>query len=808
MEDHTPPVVSSVSSSSSENTLSKISYWILGFLAFLLPFFFVPSSLMPLQVGKAVLLVLAVIASSIFFIISIIRDGKISLPKNLFFLSVLLLPVVFLLSALVNGGGVLSFVGYSLDVGTVAFVFLTSVLLFLVSESFTTKERVFYAYIGFLGAFIVVALFQIIRLFFGPGALSFGIFDSAASNLIGSWNDLGIFFGATAIIAVITLEMVELKKAFKVVAYLALVLSILFLAVVNFMTLWWVLAALALVFFVFVVSSNKSSRGEMMSNSSGEEFLTRSVAQPRKISYHALALLAISVIFLFGGQALGNKISSTFGISNAEVRPSWSSTMSVVGQSIKENALFGSGPNTFNQSWLLHKPSGINETIFWDTNFSSGIGLIPSLFATTGVLGILAWIFFLFMFVWIGVKAIFSESSDMFSRYLTLSSFLVALFLWIMSIIYVPSLSIVTLAFFFTGIFAAMLRQEGIVKTKDIVLSDHPKVSFISVIVLVVALIALLTLGYSIVQKTVSLVHFQKSVRILQVDQDIVAAEIEMVKAIQWAEYDIFYRGLSEINLIKVNELLNRPGITPESIRDEFQLNIGNAIENARRATQISPNNYQNWITLAQVYAALVPDPFRIPGAYDNAKSTYERAMEVAPSSPLIPLLLARLEASNGDLEKAGEYANQAISLKQNYAEAHFLLAQIAVTEGNVGSAIPALETTVILSPNNPGLLFQLGLLKYSVKDYVGAAIVFAEAVRLVPEYANAQYFLGLSLYQLDEDIAAIAQFEALMISNPDNTELGIILENMKAGKEPFDDIPPPQNAPETRPELPIEETN
>lgn len=804
MEDSTP-VVSETHLE--ENKLQKISYWILGFLTFLLPFFFVPSSLMPLQVGKGVILVLAVIASAIFFIISIIRDGKISIPKNLLFLSILLLPLVFLLSALINGGGVMSFLGYSLEVGSVAFIFLASALLFLVSESFQTKERVFYAYIAFFGSFVVIALFQLIRLFFGPGALSFGVFQNPISNLVGSWNDLGIFFGAMAILAMVTLEMVQLKRLFKVLAYVVLVVSALFLILVNFITIWLVVAILSLIFFVYVVSSASYQDNNSTTNVF-EDSSTQNRARPRKISYHALALLALSVIFLIGGQVLGQKVSEAFNISNIEVRPSWSSTLSIVGQSVKENPFLGSGPNTFSQSWLVYKPSGINETIFWNTDFSSGIGLIPSFFATTGVLGILSWLFFFVMFIWVGVRSIFYQSSTVFSRYLTLSSFIVSLFLWIMSVVYVPSLTIVSLAFLFTGIFIATLRQERLIRTKDIVLSDHPKASFISVIVLVVSLIALLTLGYFIVQKTVSLFYFQKSLNVLQENQDVEGAETEMIRAIGWGEYDIFYRALSEINLIKVNELLNRPGATPESIRDEFQLYVGNAIENARKASELNPNNHQNWITLAQVYAALVPDPFRIPGAYDNAKTTYERALSVAPSSPAIPLLLARLEVANGDLEKAEDYANQSIALKRNYAEGHFLLAQIAITQGNVNSAIPALETTVILSPNNPGLLFQLGLLKYSIQDYAGAGLAFAEAIRIVPEYANAQYFLGLSLYQLDQKDLAIAQFEILKASNPDNTELDIILENMRAGKAPFENVPPPQNSPETRPELPIEETN
>jgi len=289
-----------------------------------------------------------------------------------------------------------------------------------------------------------------------------------------------------------------------------------------------------------------------------------------------------------------------------------------------------------------------------------------------------------------------------------------------------------------------------------------------------------------VLQKSTSLAYFQKSILEYQKDQNLDNAESKMLSATRLGGYDIYYRGLSELSLIRVDSILARPDATPESIRDVFQLYIGKSIDSARKATEISPQNYQNWVSLARVYAALVPPPFAIPGAYENALKTYEEALGVNPHSPSILLLLARLEVSNNNLKNAREFVNKSIAEKQNYAEAHFLLAQIEVSEGNVEKAIPSLETTVILSPNNPGLYFQLGLLKYNVQDFSGAIGAFLEAIKIVPDYANAKYFLGLALYQLDEVDGAIAQFVDLEKTNPDNQEVKVILSNLKNGKYIF----------------------
>lgn len=789
--------------------VTKISYWTLATLLFLLPFFFVPSSFVSFQISKGFLVIIGTIIATIFFIISMIRDGKVNVPKNLFILSVVLLPVVFFFSALMHGGPLNQFLGYSLELGTAAFIFFSALLLYLVSEVFETKESIFKAYLVFFASFAVVALFQLIRVLFGPATLSFGLFTSTVSNFIGNWNDLGIFFGLTAIMSLVSLEMLTLNRLFKTLIYIVFGFSIAFLTLVNFVTLWAVLAVFALIFFVYIISFDRFAPSQEFAN---DNVLDGSEPQGkvfvRKVSYNSLILLAVSILFVVAGSTIGAWISEKTNINNVEVRPSWGTTLSVVKSAISDNALTGTGPNDFTSAWLMHKPAGINETIFWNTDFSYGIGIIPTFFATTGILGVIAWIFFLVMFIWVGLRAIFHSLSDLFSRFLITSSFMASLFLWIMAVLYVPSTVNFALAFFFTGLFAATLRREGLLKVKTFSLINHPKLSFVSVLVLVAMLIGSVSLGYLVVEKVLAAVAFQKGVVAVQNDQDFASAEAHMNRAIALAGYDMYYRGLSQVNLLQVNALLSKPGVTPESIKDEFQQVLGKSIENARQATVLGPKNYQNWFALAQIYAALVPPPFAIPGAYENAKAAYESARSVSPNDPNIPLLLARLEVAHNDLEKARGYANEAIVLKKNFADAHFMIAQIEASQGNLVKAIEPLKTTLLLSPNNPGLFFQLGLLQYDQKDWEGSADSFSKAVILVPDYANAKYFLGLALDKLGRKQEALAQFIDLEKANPDNQDLKNIISNLQAGKDPFDNVPPPKNRPEKAATPPLPQTN
>jgi tetratricopeptide (TPR) repeat protein len=791
-------------------SLEKISFIILGVVALILPFFIIPSQYFGIGLSKGLLVSVGVLASFAMYLISLIRDGRFEFPKNLAILSVLLVPLVFFVSAIANGFSQQSVIGLFFENGTVTSVFLGFLFLFLVSQLFRSKERIFYSYLGFFASFGIIALYHIVRILLGADILSFGYLVNQTSNLIGSWNDLALFFGATAVLSIVTLEMVALNKLFKVLIYVAFALSLVFLVIVNFSTVWYVLAVFSLIVFLYVISFSQFSQSQELAhdmkvdNTEGE-----AKNYQRKISYNALILLVLSVVFIFAGSGIGERIANSLNVASIEVRPAWSATFEIAGKTLKESPVFGTGPNSFVHQWLRHKPEGINDTFFWATDFSFGIGLIPTYLTTTGLIGLLAWLFFFVMFLYVGIKAIFQSVPDLFSRYLVTSSFLVALFFWVMNVFYVPSVVNVFLGFFFTGLFFAAAYKDGLLKSVKVSLTNNPKVNFLSVLILVVLLIGSVTYGYLLIQKLSSTVYFQKSVAALNRDQDLDQAQNYMVRAVELGDRDLYYRGLSEISLIKVSEILNREGATIEGIRDEFQQTLANSIENARRATEVNPKGYQNWATLGRIYGELVPQPFAVPGAYESSKTAYEEALKVNPHSPAIYLLLARLEVANNNLDGARDYANMAIREKSNYADAHFLISQIEVTQGNLSQAIPALETTLLLSPNNPGLFFQLGILKYNDRDFEGAIPALTNAVVLIPDYANAKYFLGLSLYNVGEVEAAILQFEGIEKTNPDNQEVKLILSNLREGLEPFANVAPPlDDRPERREELPLEEEN
>lgn len=786
--------------------LERFAGLVLLVCIFLLPIFFIPSVSFPFSQAKAVLFSVSVLLAFSAWVIARLKDSRFVIPRTLMLFSLGAFAVLAALSSLLSGTVSDSFFGQGFEVGTAVSFLIAFLLSFLVPILFRAKDQIFFWYLVFFSSFFLVVLFQALRLAFGPDLLSLGILTDTISNTIGKWNDLGVFFGTAALLSLITVELLSLSRLFKIFAYAALILSLLLLSVVNFYPVWIVLGLFSLVVLVYLISFRIADVNfPELENEIIEKIPV--ARQNRRIPIPSLFVLLVSVTFMLAGNTLGNGISSFFHISNIEARPSWPATFSVARQTLIEDPLLGVGPNQFASQWLKFKPAGINDTVFWNVNFSYGVGLIPTLLATTGIIGLIAWLVFFLSFCYAGFTAILSDIKDKFSQYLIASSFLTALFLWIFSIIYIPSVTMFALTFLFTGLFISALIVERFVSTTVISFTDNPRTGFVSVLALVLLLIGSVSLGYFFLQKYVASVSFQKGLRAASSEGNIDKAEGFIARAASLSPSDIYYRYLTELSLVRMNSLFSSAtgALSEESVRSKFQTLLGSALNTARQAVALNSKNHENFMELGRVYEAVVP--LNIAGAYENARQSYEEALKFNPHGPAIMLAMARLEIAKKDNTKAREHIIEALREKRNYTEAIFLLSQIEAQEGNIKAAISSVEAAAVISPDDPAIFFQLGFLRFTDKDFSGAASALERAVALNSSYANAKYFLGLSYDKLGLDAKAIAQFVDLKSTNPDNKEIDLILRNLRAGRSPFSNAAPPvDDKPEMRAKLPVDE--
>ena len=308
------------------------------------------------------------------------------IPNSPLFAALGVIVLLFILSGLFSGSPLFSFMGQGFEVGTTLSVLIVSLLAFLIPILLRTKEQIFGSYLAFLASFFLLALFHLFRLVFGPDFLSVGIFTETVSNTIGKWNDLGIFFGISALLSLVTIEFLSLGRLFKALIYLSLFISLFFLAIVNFSTVWFVLGLFSLIFLVYLISFSPSGASTRMEEPA-EESGTHTPRLLRHIPFPSLLVLLVSTIFILAGNTLGGAISAALKISHIEARPSWGATFDVARQTLIKDPLLGAGPNEFAGEWLKYKPDGINGTVFWNTDFGYGVGLIPTFLTTAGILG-------------------------------------------------------------------------------------------------------------------------------------------------------------------------------------------------------------------------------------------------------------------------------------------------------------------------------------------------------------------------------------------------------------------------------------
>lgn len=751
-----------------------------GYLAviFLIPVFILPVSFFPFEINKAYLTFIATAVIAILWLISFIYNGKIKIPKSAVLGMLIVLSLSYLLSAIFSENRALSFIGDNFALDSVSSVAMLSFLAILSAFLFQDKKSPLLLIYSVLISSGLLFIFQILRIF-NIAILSSGIFPNKTSNLLGSWNELAIFFGFSCLLCSISLNVLNKNKIF---FGSILFISLISLILINFKMVWVALSVFLLVFLIYTFSNSKDTK--------------TFTALP-------LAVFVVSVLFIFLNPIIGS-ILETSELNYIEVRPSFSGTFEIIKGSLKENPVLGSGPGTFVYNWLKFKSQTINLTQFWNARFNYGVGIIPSFFATGGIIIISAWIlFFVFLiFQFFKIISVKNEEKDEYA--FSIIFFFSAAYLWFFNFVYTSAFTIFAWAFVFTGLFIAQMTRTQKIKSRDISIESDPKIKFLASFAVLLIIIASLGSFYAFSKKYFASYYFAKGVNIFNSKGDLDAAEKFILKSVNLDTQDKEYRALSEIGILKMQNIINDTASPPDALRARFQSVLSSTIQHAQNAVNINNIEPMNYINLAKVYEAVIP--LKIEGASDLAISNLSEAFKRDPLNPDILVSKAKIEVSMNNLKDAKIDLEKSIELKPDYAVSNFMLAQIEAAEGNLENAIKKTKDTYFLAPNDIGVLFQLGLLYYQSGDYENSIQVFEKTVSMNSNYSNARYFLGLIYDKQGRKADAIGEFEKIEVLNPYNQEVKTILSNLNKGLPALETIAPP--SPEKRLNPPIDQTD
>jgi tetratricopeptide (TPR) repeat protein len=751
-------------------TLRAYAHNILAVVFGLLPLLFIPTIAAPFEYTKVFAVFLGIFLALILYSLSVLRSGLLRVSFSYALGALWLVVLSTLLSGLLSGDFTDSLIGDLFSVHAVAFTTLVALIPTTVVLLAAGKTVVMRTYKLLAFSTIVLVLFHILRIVFGTDMLSLGVFMSNVATPVGSWNDLALFLGLVVILSLVALEQLALTKVGRISTGIVTLGALFMLGVINFFTVWIVLGVASLVVVVFTLGRDRSGDAQLLLMGGDTQ-----KAQSFASLGHALVVFFVSVLFVVGGSTLGAGISRLTGIEYVEVRPSFEATADITRAVYEENALLGAGTNRFADAWRMYKDTSINATVFWNTDFNAGNGYIPTFFVTTGILGGLAWMLFIVVYAVTGARRLLSpgNAGDRVWYFIAVASFVSALYIWGISLVYVPGVVMLLIGALQTGIslhaFSVLGGKEGTVIT----VSGNRRARFVLTLVTVIVIIGSVGVLYAAGRHYSAIYAFNTSIAGMQSGASIEATEGRVASAFQLFSSDVFARRVAEYQLAKMNTLV---GISQPDEGQQRQFNeaVTYGINAANIAIENDPDEPANHTVLGNIYSLLTS--VSVEGAYDRAAEQFDRVQALNPKNPLPLLERAILEARAGNIEAARTRIAEAIALKSNFVEAFFLLSQIEIATGNVEAAISSTQATITLDPQNPARYYQLGILERARSNTQAAATAFEQAILLDADFANARYHLALAYDELGRSADAKTQLEYVLTLNPGNADVATLI--------------------------------
>lgn len=752
---------------------SRIPTLVVAGLVFLLPVFMLPFGGFQTLALKVALAGLAVFVLGALLVLGILKRGSVSFVRSLFAFAVILLPILYAVSAIFSAHQALSFFGYQIESDTVAFMALGSVLALLVTASIP-RTGVFSVLLGLLGAAWIVFLFQLIQVLFN--APFGGFFGTPITNLVGSWGDFTVFAGLIVILLLVVMESLSLPRLHRIIVGVTLAIALFFVMLGNFKEVWVVIGLVAFALLVYTLASRFFFVGDGKKPGTG--------AVP-------IAVLILSLFFIFGGSAVSTAVQQSLNASALSVRPSVGATLGVLKGVYAHNPIVGSGPNTFVATWLLYRPAGVLVSPFWNVYFMTGFGAVPSAIATGGIVIAFGWLFLLGMVGWMAGRALFSVPAGadrMF--FITAISALGMVYLGVMEVITVPGPTLGLLFFVMLGLFMASIKGTALLRIHTLSFSAAPRIGFAAVLLMLVLAGAGVIGLYGIGRVITSTILYNRAVVAANAG-NFDAADSAIAAAITSVPMDLYYRAATSIGLARISSIFSS-GKTDAATQTAFRNALTKAVQDSGSAVQADPQRYENWLSRADVYATAVP--LQIQGAADNTKNALDTAARLSPKSPEVDYRRAQTAVALNDTKGAREAIASALEKKADYTDAILFLAQIELNDGNMQKAIDSVKAAVYFEPQNPLLLYQLGVLLLANRAYADAANTFQAALTAEPQFQNAQFFLAQADAFLKNYSDAATLMKDLADKNPDNAIVAAYARDLAAGKNPFTaSTPPPE---------------
>lgn len=753
--------------------LRRTAEMILVTITGLSPLLFIPTPYLAIGAGKFLIMLAGLALALFFYGLSVLRTGALSFRLSAVQIGLWVVAMSSVIAAIMSGDYKDALFGDGFEIYTAAFVSLLALLATVIGMLKDSKSSVIRLYALLIFSALALSVYHVIRVLFGPETLSLGLFESSTTSPLGSWNGLAIFYGLTILLSLTALQQLPLTRIGRGIIVVVAMIALGMLTLINFSPIWYILAGVSILVLLYSLVRNRWSVNvdEHQSNEDGS-FSSIIVAS---------LIALVSIIFMVGGNQIGTMISTKAGVQFVEVRPSLVATMDLSQQVFADSPFFGAGSNRFADVWRLHKDPSINQTVFWNTNFDTGYSYLITSIIGSGLLGVAAWLFFLGALLWTGVRFLLRAGMDDRFWYFTgLSALISSVYLWAMSVIYVPPASVLFLAAITTGVFMVAHNRLLGGREREISIARRRADGFALIVVVIVFITASAGALYITGKQAAGVYVFNQANANVNAGDQLASLEAGIARSFELAPNDVFARQLAFYQWLQMRSLLSAQNPSDDE-KKLFQDSATKGINAARLSIDLDSTDPRNHQLLGQIYGILTV--VGVDGAGERAAEAYATARSLDPHNPVIRLLEAELALSRKDTATARTAAEDAVRIRPSYTEALYFLAELDIADGNVEQAAARAADVVQLEPQNPARRYQLGILLASLKRLDQAVAAFEAAVKLDPQYANARYFLALGYAEQGKKDQALEQLAVVRSLNESNKTVDEVIQKIEKGE-------------------------
>jgi len=431
-----------------------------------------------------------------------------------------------------------------------------------------------------------------------------------------------------------------------------------------------------------------------------------------------------------------------------------------------KSGFLGSGMGTFHYDFAKEKPLSFNQNWLWQIRFDRAGTHLAEVLATMGFLGILSYLVIIGLFLMLSYFMLQKVES-------ALPLLMVSVALLVGQFLYYQN---TTLALLFWLSLAMSVVSWPPTSSRErwwgVSFKDFPELNLVFSTMVIIVGVAILGIYFYAAK------FYLADINYAQAQRTAISAErtVALERAVR------LNPGLSQYRAILARAYMNEALAEmqkPQAEQDaaKTQIFVATAINQARIATELGPNQVANWETLAMVYREIRSVA---SGAVDWGIKSFERAISLEPTNPVVYTELGKLYVLTNNIEKAREEFSLALAKKPDYTDALIQDALLLEREGDTQGAIRQMESLVVNYPFSTEIIFQLGRLYFNNNQITLAIEQFKRVVILLPDHSNAHYSLGVAYAAKGETNLALLEFEKVLELNPGNQDVIKKLEQLR----------------------------